>query len=205
MAEVRNQSNPQTPETAGQNPSRTEPSTQSVEPYRRSSELSQGGWGSSPFSFMGRFMSDMDRLFDEFGFGSSPMRGYGRRGEGMNRPSWIPKVDVFERGGQLIVHADLPGLKQEDVHVNVDQGVLTLSGERSHTHEHEKGGVYRCERSYGSFERSIVLPDGVDPAAIKASFESGVLEVTIPLPKETRSAGRNIPIGGKTESTGIKH
>ena len=205
MAEVRNQNNPQTTPTPTQTPSQTEPSPRGVEPYRRSSELSQSSWGSSPFSFMGRFMSDMDRLFDEFGFGSSLPRSYGRRGEGLSRASWTPQIDVFERGGQLIVHADLPGLRQEDVRVNVDQSVLTLAGERTHTHEHEKGGVYRCERSYGSFERSIALPDGVDPAAIKASFENGVLEVTIPMPKETRAAGRNIPISAKTESPGIKH
>jgi HSP20 family protein len=71
---------------------------------------------------------------------------------------WAPQVDIFKRGNELVVHADLAGLKQEDVRVNVDRGVLTISGERRHEHEHDKGGVYQCERSYGAFQRALTLP-----------------------------------------------
>lgn len=150
----------------------------------------------SPFSLMSRMMNDMDRFFDEFGLGrSSWPRGMERASTGAD---FIPRVDVFERDGKLSVRADLPGMRQEDVKVNVEDGVLTIAGERSHEHEHEKGGVYRCEREYGSFRRSIALPEGVNPDTIQATFEQGVLEVTMPMPEQKQEQkGRTIPIGAK--------
>ena len=152
----------------------------------------------SPFSLMSRMMTDMDRFFDDLGFGRSAWpRAVERTGTSAGI-DFVPRMDVFERDGKLTVHADLPGMRQEDVKVNVADGVLTIAGERSHEHEHEKGGVYRCEREYGSFQRSIALPDGVSPDAIQASFEQGVLEVTMPMPtKKPEEKGRSIPIGNK--------
>jgi HSP20 family protein len=157
----------------------------------------------SPLSLMNRMMSDMDRFFDDLGFGrASWPRGMERWATGID---FVPRVDVFERDGKLTVHADLPGMRQEDVKVNVEDGVLTVSGERSHTHEHEKGGVYRCEREFGSFRRSIALPEGVNPESIQASFDQGVLEVTMPMPeKRTEQKGRAIPIGAKSGG-GMQH
>jgi len=158
-------------------------------------------WGSreisSPFAFMQRFMSDMDSLFGDFGFGRSGLSSRGSTG-GANM--WLPQIDVTTRDGQLLVHADLPGLKQEDVKVSVQEGVLSIAGERSDKHEDNRDGVYRRERSYGSFSRQIALPEGIDPESIKASFENGVLEVTMPMPKEQAPRGRAIPIQSKPTS-----
>jgi HSP20 family protein len=151
---------------------------------------------------MSRMMSDMDRFFDDFGVGRSLWSRAGERGAPSAGIDFVPRMDVFERDGKLTVHADLPGMRQEDVKVNVQDGVLTIAGERSHEHEHEKGGIYRCEREYGSFSRSIALPEGVSPDAIQASFEQGVLEVTMPLPaKKQEPQGRTIPINPKQTET----
>jgi len=144
---------------------------------------------------MRRFMSDLDSLFGDFGFGTPLTRDFYSTGDSA---LWSPQIDVSSRDGQLLVHADLPGLKQDDVKVTVQDGVLTLSGERNDTHEENRDGVYRRERSYGSFRRQIALPEGVDPESIQASFDNGVLEVTMPLPKEAKPQGRSIPIGPKT-------
>lgn len=159
---------------------------------------------SSPLSLMSRMMNDMDRFFDDFGFGRSFWpRNMEQTSLGTN---FTPKIDIFEKDGKLTVHADLPGMKQEDVKVNVEDGVLTIAGERQHQHEHEKGGVYRCEREYGSFQRRVALPEGVNPESIQASFEQGVLEVTMPVPtQEQAPKGRSIPIGAKSTTPGVTH
>lgn len=187
-----------------QNPTASQPRTQDDESSRamerrRSPELSASEW-TSPFSFMRRFVNDIDRMFEDFGMGST---GSSRQSSGMTRQgTWSPQMDIFERDGKLVLHADLPGMRENDVHVQVDSGVLTIWGERKHQHEHEKGGVYRCERSYGSFQRSVTLPEGVAPESIQASFENGVLEVTMPAPKQT-PRGRTVPIQAK--QPGVTH
>ena len=154
----------------------------------------------SPFSFMRRFVSEMDSLFEEFGFGV-PFGSSGQLARGQSSGGemnvWSPQIDVSTRDGQWQVHADLPGMRQEDVQVSVHDGVLSISGERANQHEQNRGGVYRRERSYGSFRRDIALPGAVDAESIKASFENGVLEVTMPMPKESKPAGRTIPISTK--------
>jgi HSP20 family protein len=181
--------------TPQQGPERGEGRSGGMQAYR-SPEMVRGGGGSlSPFSMMRRFMDDMDRMFEGFVGGGIP-DVFGRESAPFFRGTWTPSVDVFERNGQLVVHADLPGMKAEDVQVKVEQGLLTLSGERRHEHTHEKEGVYQCERSYGRFRRTIAIDEGVDPESIRASFDKGVLEVTMPLPK--RREGRTIPIGSKS-------
>lgn len=169
-----------------------------MERYRQSQGLSRP---SSPFSVMRRLMGDMDRLFS--GFGTPWLTNLDEQFE---RTFWAPQIDVFERGQELVVHADLPGLRQEDVKINVDQGVLTISGQRSEEQERkdERGSVYHRERNFGSFQRSIALPEGTDSDQIRASFENGVLEVTAPLPPQAQKRGREIPIGPKA-SAGPKH
>lgn len=158
-------------------------------------ELTRGSRSepTSPFSFMRDFMNDMDRLFGGFGFGTPTLF----RGAENQSMAWSPQVDISERDGQLLIHADLPGMKQDDIRVNVEEGVLTISGERSSEHEQNQGNVHRRERSYGSFMRSIALPEGVDPESIKASFENGVLEVCMAAPRRD-ARGRTIPIQPKT-------
>jgi HSP20 family protein len=96
---------------------------------------------------------------------------------------WTPALDIVENDGDYVVRADLPGLGEGDVKVEVKDGVLTISGERKSEHEERKDGYRRIERSYGSFARSLTLPDGVDPEAVKATFEKGVLEIHVPKPE----------------------
>lgn len=148
---------------------------------RRSPGTSVYGYGSgalSPFSMMRRMAEDMDRLFDNFGLG----RGF------VSAPTyslneWAPQVEAFRKNDKLVVRADLPGLNKDDVKVEVDNGVLTISGERRDEHEEERDDYYRSERSYGQFYRAIPLPEGIDDSKCDASFKDGVLEVTFPAPK----------------------
>lgn len=154
-----------------------------------------GGYGGSPFSMMRRMMEDMDRLFEDFGFGgmARALSPFGFGGGGGAMEAFNPDVEVFEREGKLVVRADLPGLKREDIRVHVDEDGLLLEGERKSEHEEKREGYYHSERSYGSFQRRIPLPRGVDPQACDASFENGVLEVKVDLPKENR---RRIEVRG---------
>src|SRR5512132_2502647 len=129
------------------------------------------------------FSRDVDRLFDAF-FGAD--REQGRR--------WVPPVDLVEAEDSFVLKADLPGLSEGDVNVEVQDGNLTISGEREAEHESQERGWYRIERSFGSFNRSLTLPDGVDTDAISARFENGVLEVRIPKPEERKP--RRVEISG---------
>lgn len=107
---------------------------------------------------------------------------------------WSPQIEVFERGGNLVVHADLPGVRRGDVEVNVDGDVLTIRGERRQEHRETEGGYRRTERSYGTFFRQIPLPDGVDPDEVQASYEDGVLEVVVPSPRPDQQRRRRIEV-----------
>ena len=160
---------------------------------RQVSRREHGGalapWSGSPFGFMRRFVEEMDRLFDDVRLGG-PLTP--RIETGSRAGAWVPQMDVVERDDKLVVRADLPGLKKEDVDVEVRDDLLCISGERRREEEREQGGVYRQERSYGGFCRTMQLPGGVDPQQVKATFATGVLEVQIPLPK--RPAGRRVQI-----------
>src|SRR5712692_4414504 len=109
-----------------------------------------------------------------------------------------PAVEMFERDGQLVIRADLPGLSPDDVRIEVSDDSLVIEGERRSEIEVEDEGVYRAERTYGRFSRVIALPDDVDPAQAQARFENGVLEISIPLPEQTQR--RRIPIQGASAS-----
>lgn len=111
-----------------------------------------------------------------------------------NGNRWLPEVDVTEEKDRILIRADLPGMNEEDIHVEVSQGVLTISGERKREIEHKEGKVYRSERSYGSFLRSFTLPAGVDAARVRAAHKNGVLEVS--LPKLAEAATKHIKIEG---------
>ena len=104
--------------------------------------------------------------------------------------SWMPQVEVLQRGNDLVVRADLPGLRREDVHVHLEDGLLTVSGERRFESTEEEDGVYHSERSYGRFSRSIPLPEGVDADACQAKFTDGVLEVRVPLQQQLSRSRR---------------
>jgi HSP20 family protein len=125
--------------------------------------------------------TDMNRLFDAF----FQTRGSGRAPSAApNR--WVPAMDLTETEGELVLRADLPGLRREDVEIEVKDDVLTVSGERKSEHQDKGEGFYRVERSFGRFSRSLDLPSGVDASAVKAEFGDGVLEVRIPKPVEAR-------------------
>jgi HSP20 family protein len=103
-----------------------------------------------------------------------------------NRPvdrtfgSWAPPVDVFEQNENLVIRAEIPGVSKDDLDVKIENGVLTLSGERKTGSELETATTYRRERVHGSFTRSFKLPTTVDASKIDASYRDGVLEVTVP-------------------------
>jgi HSP20 family protein len=134
------------------------------------------------------FSREVDRLFDAF-FGAE--REQGRR--------WVPPVDLVEADDHFVLKADLPGLTEQDVSIEVQDNTLTISGQRNAEHESSERGWYRIERSFGSFSRSLTLPDGVDAEAIAASFDHGVLEVRIPKPEERKP--RRVEISAGNGST----
>ena len=145
-----------------------------------------------PVRELDSFQSDMNRLFDGF-FHSRGNAGAHRR--------WIPAMDLVETDEHLVLRADLPGMDEDDVEVEVKDGVLTVSGERKAEHEEKQEGFYRVERAFGSFTRSLSLPQGVDAGAVSASFDRGVLEVRVPKPAERKPT--KVQIGaGTVDSTG---
>jgi HSP20 family protein len=132
--------------------------------------------------------SEVNRLFDTF-FGGAPANGRGLR-------RWVPPMDLVETEDHLILRADLPGLDSEDVNIEVKDSVLTVSGERKAEHEEKTDGFYRVERAFGTFSRSMSLPNRIDADRITASFQKGVLEVRIPKPEERKP--HRVAIGGAT-------
>ena len=98
----------------------------------------------------------------------------------------MPHIDVFEKGDNLIIKAELPGMKEEDIDVSVVGDMLTIRGEKKAESEIKDEDYYRCERTYGSFYRSVSLPSGVDSSKIEANYEDGVLEVTLPKSPEVK-------------------
>ncbi len=130
------------------------------------------------------FSGDLHRLFDTL-FENRVSAAQQR---------WVPSMDLVEAEDHFLLKADLPGLAEEDVNIEVRDNALTISGERKAEHERRERGWYRVERSFGSFSRSLSLPEGVDPDAITASFDRGVLSVTIPKPEQRKP--RRIQIGG---------
>ncbi len=105
-----------------------------------------------------------------------------------------PAVDMYEDGKELVMKADLPGVKKEDLHLEIAEHTLTLSGEKKMEETTEKGGIYSCERSYGSFSRSFELPSDVDTGKITASLKEGVLEMRLPKTETAEKETRKIPI-----------
>ena len=164
--------------------------------WRSPSEL----FMTNPFTLMRRFSEEWDRAF------SSAFRG----GAG-ELGGWSPAVEVTERDGKMIVHADLPGINEKDVKVEVTDDSLIIQGERKREHEEQGKGFYRSERSYGTFYRSIPLPAGTNAGEARATFNNGVLEISIPVPEEKRQR-RQIPVQTgfgerkevKSESSGQK-
>jgi HSP20 family protein len=130
------------------------------------------------------FSTDLHRLFNSV-FDDVASTGAAQR--------WTPAMDLVEVDDHFVLKADLPGLSEDDVSIEVHDNVLTVAGERKSEHEARERGFYRVERAYGSFRRTLTLPEGVDADAIKASFDRGVLEISIPKPEQRKP--RKIAIG----------
>lgn len=129
-------------------------------------------WG--PFADMADLRRRFDRLFEETGDESG---------------AWLPSVDLIRSEQGLTLKADLPGLKPDEVSIEVDDGILSVSGEHSEETKSEQERFMRRERRTGAFRRSMALPEGIDADQIEAAFRDGVLEVTIPLPEKEEARG----------------
>jgi HSP20 family protein len=133
---------------------------------------------------------EMNRLFGTF---------FDSRG-GTNvtaRRQWTPPMDLVETQDEYVLRADLPGLSEQDTKVELEDNVLTISGERKAEHEESGEGYYRVERAVGSFSRSLTLPKGVEGDSIRASFDRGVLEVRIPKPEQRKPQRVQIEVGDR--------
>lgn len=144
-----------------------------------------------PFAMLRRFSTEFDRLFDE----PWTFRWPAIRVPAIAEGAWLPNVDVFERDSTLVTRMDLPGLKKEDVKVEVSEGRLIISGERKSESEEKKDTFYRSERQFGSFYRAVPLPAGVTGDDVKATFGDGVLEVSVPLPQKASIKTQKVAIG----------
>jgi HSP20 family protein len=168
-----------------------------LQQQNRSSEISRsrerdplGGFWSpgeffstNPFALMRRMSEEMDRQFGQM---------FGQIAGGAAQGGWSPAIEVREHDGQLEVCAELPGIKPEDVKVELTNDALVIHGERKSEHEHRIGKAYRSERRYGEFYRAIPIPEGANTEQVHAQFRDGVLQVTMPVQEASRS--RQIPI-----------
>jgi HSP20 family protein len=123
-----------------------------------------------PFAELAEMRSRFDRLLSDLG-------------DGHDR-EWMPAIDMIRDNGHLVVRAEVPGFKPEEIEIEAEGGALTISGKHEETSEQKDKEFVRRERRYGAFSRTMPLPEGVDPKKIKATTTDGVLELTIPLPKE---------------------
>ena len=133
------------------------------------------------------FSSDFNRLFNTLFDDQRTQR-------------WVPAMDLVEADDHFLLKADLPGLSEEDVSIEIRDNALTIAGERKSEYEKRERGWYRVERATGRFSRSLSLPDGVDPDAVRASFDKGVLEVWIPKPEARKP--RRVQINAAADGSG---
>lgn len=142
----------------------------------------------NPFSLFRRMTAELDRLAGDIGAHGNEPR------------TWMPAIEVEQREGNYMIRAELPGLKPDDVKVEITDDAIVISGERKEERDVKRSGMHVTERHYGQFYRSIPLPDGAKPDQVKARFENGVLEVTVPAQPEPPSGRRQIKVesGGST-------
>lgn len=148
-------------------------------------------------SLLRQMTSELDRLLDEPAWPSFRLPTFARTFASMR---WAPEIDVFEKDNRLVTKIDLPGMRKEDVKVEVTDGNLAISGERRTEAEEKKGHFYRCEREYGSFYRLVPLPEGAKLEDVKATFADGVLEVSVPLPAQPEAKVWKVEIQDATKA-----
>ena len=154
-----------------------------------------GFFGDNPFSMMRRIQQEMNRLLAQSDVsGELASRDTAAR-------IWAPPVEVYYQDGKLVVSAELPGLTEKDVRVDIQNDALIIQGERKEEHEEKRGGIRRSEIRYGQFYRAIALPEGADPEQANAEFQNGVLRVTIPVSQKNT---RQIPVQASASSTGTQ-
>ena len=135
-----------------------------------------------PFEGLTRWCDDLDNWFGN-DFLTEPLEEL-----------WAPAVDIEEKDGKYLVKADLPGLKKKDIHLELHDGYLTLKGERKSENEEKKENYHRTERTYGTFQRSFKVPEGVTEKDIKAKYHDGVLELTVPAPKAEKPKAIDVKV-----------
>ena len=140
-----------------------------------------------PFRELASIHNEMSRLLNAF------------EGNGTTTQSWVPTLDVWETDDELVYAFDLPGIPKEDIAIEYADGMLTVSAKRERTLEKGDGRFYRFERRFGTFTRSVGLPQGVDESKIRADFKDGVLEIHVAKPEEVKP--RRIQIGGESQPT----
>ena len=145
-----------------------------------------------PFRELAALQNDMGRLMSTF-LGQGQVNG--ENGE----RSWMPAVDVWETDNELVYAFDIPGISEDEISVEYDEGALTVSGKRERTEQSENDRFYRYERRFGSFSRTVGLPQGVEEDAIQADYRNGVLEIHVPKPEAPKP--RRIQIGSGEQAT----
>ena len=144
----------------------------------------------NPFVTLERLSDEVTRVFSDLGV----TRGFGRASTSGEIVPWSPRVDITQHEDELVIRVDLPGMDKNDVKVNVADDAITVHGERHRAQNEERDGVYRSERSYGAFYRTIALPAGTMTDQAKASFKNGVLEIR--MPAAPSAEGRSLEIAG---------
>jgi HSP20 family protein len=145
-----------------------------------------------PFRDLRTLQEEVNRLFS-----TNLTRTFGD--EGIGRGAWSPSVDIYENKDQIVLEAELPGMKQEDFDLSIENNVITLRGERSFEKKEDSDNYHRVERSYGSFTRSFTLPQTVSGEGVTAEYSNGVLRVTLPKREEVKP--RKIEVTGASTTT----
>lgn len=144
-------------------------------------------WSLSPFEQMSSLRDEINRLFE------APFGEMARPGEFFN--GWAPALDLREDKDNLVATVELPGMRKEDIQISVQNGVLSISGERTRSGEGNEAGVYRTERSYGRFQRTVTLPKPVEVAKVKAAYKDGLLTITLPKTEEAKPKQISVNVG----------
>jgi HSP20 family protein len=153
-----------------------------------------GFFDDDSFSLVRRMQREMSRVFSQAGL------DFTGGGDNTLSTAWMPTTEISYRDGNLVVSADLPGLNEKDVKVEINDDFLVIQGERKEEQQEGDGGVRRTERRYGEFYRAIALPEGADAENARAEFQNGVLRVTIPV-AQPQSNRREIPIQASATSS----